>query len=212
MHSPSRNSGSIKEDRRPKASYVCRSCGGRSMTDQSGRWRTALLTIDSRREVDLRIDRDCADGPKSIVTPSARTPATARTCFPRHAGSRRVSHDKRRTRGVDDGVVHGLHVGRRAADDAQDVGSGGLPGERLLRLVEQARVLDRDHGLVRERLRERYLLVVEAAERRAQDRDAADRAACRAAEARTAPTCSPAPMRGRASAEIASAPPPCRRR
>ena len=46
----------------------------------------------------------------------------------------------------------GCDVGRRAADDAQDLGRRGLPLQRLLRLVEQAHVLDRDHRLVGEGL------------------------------------------------------------
>ena len=43
----------------------------------------------------------------------------------------------------------------------QDLGGGGLPLQRLLRLVEQPRVLDRDHRLVGEGLEQRDLLVGE---------------------------------------------------
>ena len=60
-----------------------------------------------------------------------------------------------------DRLEYRLHVRGRAADDAQDVGSGGLPLERLLGLVEQARVLDRDHRLVGERLQQCLLLLCE---------------------------------------------------
>ncbi len=62
------------------------------------------------------------------------------------------------------GVEHGLDVGRRARDNAQDLGGrrlllqrlgeGGVPGSEL---AEQPRVLDRDHGLVGERLEQREL-------------------------------------------------------
>ena len=54
-----------------------------------------------------------------------------------------------------DRVEHRLRVGDRAADDAQHLGGRGLLLERLLGLVEQARVLDRDHRLVGEGLQQR---------------------------------------------------------
>ena len=55
-------------------------------------------------------------------------------------------------------VEHRLRVGDRAADDLQHLGGGGLLLERLLGLVEQAHVLDRDHRLVGEGLQQRDLL------------------------------------------------------
>ena len=52
-----------------------------------------------------------------------------------------------------------MHVGRRAADDAQHFSGSGLLLQRLpqlgialLQLLEKAHVLDGDHCLVRERL------------------------------------------------------------
>ena len=54
---------------------------------------------------------------------------------------------------VEDLLEHRLGIGHRAADDLQHLGGGGLLFERLLRLVEQAHVLDRDHRLVGEGLR-----------------------------------------------------------
>ena len=39
-------------------------------------------------------------------------------------------------------------------DHLEDVGGGGLPLQRLPGLVEQPRVLDRDHGLVGEGLQQ----------------------------------------------------------
>jgi len=56
-----------------------------------------------------------------------------------------------------DRVEHRLRVGDRAADDAQDLCRCGLPFERFSRLVEQPRVLDRDHSLVGEGLEESIL-------------------------------------------------------
>src|SRR6185437_11934081 len=44
-------------------------------------------------------------------------------------------------RALGDGIEDRLHVGGRACDHLQDVGGGGLPLQRLLRFVEQPRVL-----------------------------------------------------------------------
>ena len=63
---------------------------------------------------------------------------------------------------------HRLQVGRRAADDAQDLAGRRLLLQRLgqlavalLQLLEQPRVLDGDDGLVGEGLQQRDLLVGE---------------------------------------------------
>ena len=77
---------------------------------------------------------------------------TRRCWFPAQTGAAR------------DRLEHRLHVRRRAGDDLQDVGRGGLPLQRFLGLVEQPRVLDRDHGLVGETLLERKLFVGEGQE------------------------------------------------
>ena len=63
----------------------------------------------------------------------------------------------------------GLRVGDRAADHLQDLGRGGLPLERFLGLVEQPRILDRDHGLVGEGLQQLRLRVGERAGLGARD-------------------------------------------
>ena len=60
-----------------------------------------------------------------------------------------------------DGFEHRLDVAGRARDNPQDLRGRGLPLERLLRLVEQAHVLDRDHRLGGEVLEQRDLLVGE---------------------------------------------------
>ena len=64
-----------------------------------------------------------------------------------------------------------------AGDDLQDLGRAGLALERLVRLPEQPRVLDRDHRLVGEGLEQRLFLGVEDLQRLAADEDRADRAA-----------------------------------
>ena len=60
-------------------------------------------------------------------------------------------------------LEHRLRIGHRAADDLQHLGRGGLPLQRLLRLVEQPRVLDGDQRLVAERLGQRDLVGAEGA-------------------------------------------------
>src|SRR6478752_7339815 len=56
-----------------------------------------------------------------------------------------------------DRVEHRRCIRWRRGDYLQDFGGRGLPLQRLLRLVEQPRVLDRDHGLIGERLDNRAL-------------------------------------------------------
>src|SRR4030095_11066433 len=56
------------------------------------------------------------------------------------------------SRALDDGVEHRLHVRGRAADDAEHFPRGGLMLQGLLKLLEQAHVLDGDNGLVGESL------------------------------------------------------------
>ncbi len=75
----------------------------------------------------------------------------------------------------------GARVGHRTADDLQHLGRGRLLLQRLLRLVEQPHVLDRDHGLVGEGLQQRDLLGGEGAGSLRADADHAD--ACRPAAA-----------------------------
>ena len=64
---------------------------------------------------------------------------------------------------LDNRLEYRLHVGRRTGDHLQDVGGRGLPLQRLLRLVEQPRVLDGDHGLIGEALEYRNLVFRERA-------------------------------------------------
>ena len=73
-----------------------------------------------------------------------------------------------RVRRFDQRIEHGLQIERRAADDLEHIGGGGLLLQRfgkivgaLAQLVEQPRVLDRDDGLVGEILDELDLLVGE---------------------------------------------------
>ena len=50
-------------------------------------------------------------------------------------------------RRFDQRVEYRLQVERRAADDLEHIGGGGLLLQRFAQLVEQARVLDGDHCL-----------------------------------------------------------------
>src|SRR6266508_2671742 len=81
-----------------------------------------------------------------------------------------------------DGVQDWLAVGWGAAYDPQDLAGGRLLLERLgevavagFQLLEQADVLDRDHGLVGEGLQELDLLVGESTGLHAPDHDDAER-------------------------------------
>ena len=74
---------------------------------------------------------------------------------------------------LDDGVEHGRQVAGRRVDDLQHFGRRGLSLERLLGLVEHARVLDRNHRLVSETLEKRQLLVSKGARRPAHHLDRA---------------------------------------
>ena len=58
-------------------------------------------------------------------------------------------------------LQHYLQVEGRPADDLEHVCRGGLLLQRLAQLVEQARVLNRDDGLLRKILQQRYLCVRE---------------------------------------------------
>ena len=70
-------------------------------------------------------------------------------------------------------VEHRRGVGHGTANDLQDFRGGGLALERLLGFIEQPCVLDRDHGLARERLQEVDLLVGEPSDLGARHRDRA---------------------------------------
>ena len=67
-----------------------------------------------------------------------------------------------------------LQIERRAADDLEHVGGGGLLLQRFAQLVEQARVLDRDDGLVGEVFDQFDLLVGEWPDLLSIDCDRAD--------------------------------------
>mmetsp|Transcript_70472 Transcript_70472/g.166163 ORF Transcript_70472/g.166163 Transcript_70472/m.166163 type:complete len:439 (-) Transcript_70472:517-1833(-) len=73
-----------------------------------------------------------------------------------------------------DAVEHGLHVGRRAADHLQHLGSGRLLPQGLLGVVEQPHVLDRDDRLVREGLQQLDLLRAEVTRLGPRDGDLAE--------------------------------------
>ena len=83
---------------------------------------------------------------------------------------------------LDDGVEHGLHVRRRAADDAEHLGGSCLMLQglaqfciALLDLLEQPHVLDGDYGLIGEGFEQCDLLFCERADLHAADMNRADR-------------------------------------
>ncbi len=71
--------------------------------------------------------------------------------------------------------IDGLEVARGTADDAKHLRGRGLPLQRLLGLVEQPHVLDRDHGLVGEGLEQVDLALWRLAGLRPVDADDAHR-------------------------------------
>src|SRR5260370_12268581 len=56
-------------------------------------------------------------------------------------------------------VQNGLQIEGRAADDLEHIGGGGLLLQRFPQLVEQARVLDGNDGLIGKGLEKRDLLI-----------------------------------------------------
>jgi len=68
-------------------------------------------------------------------------------------------------------------VGHRTADDLQHFGGGGLPLQRLLRLVQQPHVLDRDDRLISEGLEQVDLALRRGTRTRPGNHDGADRGA-----------------------------------
>ena len=77
-------------------------------------------------------------------------------------------------RRFDQRVEHGLQIERRAADDLEHVGGGGLLLQRFAQFVEQPRVLDGDDGLRGEVRDQLDLLVGERAHLLAVNDDGAD--------------------------------------
>src|SRR5262249_1512823 len=71
-------------------------------------------------------------------------------------------------------IKHGFEIEGRATDALEHVGGGGLLLEGLAQLVEQARVLDCDDGLIREGLDQRELLGSEGSNLRPPHRNRAN--------------------------------------
>src|SRR5262245_16836507 len=65
----------------------------------------------------------------------------------RDGGHIRFTKVRRR---LGEGVEHGLQIERRAADDLENIGGGGLLLQRFAQLVEQPCVLDGNDGLAGE--------------------------------------------------------------
>ena len=160
--SPSRSSG-IAERRADASADVrtmtCRS--GSSIASQSGMWTVRFQTIACDGKLLRHVDREpapCTARWRFLRALRARSAHT--NCRPR--GRTRRNRSRAALTAVrHDRIEHGLRVGRRRADDAQDVGRRRLPSEGALRLVEEARVVQRDRGLARQSGQELELALVE---------------------------------------------------
>ena len=62
----------------------------------------------------------------------------------------------------DEGIQYRFEIERRAADDLENIGGRRLLLQRFTQLVEEARVLDGDDGLVGERGEQFYLFISES--------------------------------------------------
>ena len=69
-----------------------------------------------------------------------------------------MSASQRRAADLTSVSQHGLQIERRAADDFEHVGGGGLLLQRLAQFVKQPDVLDRDDCLIGEGLKQIDLL------------------------------------------------------
>ena len=111
----------------------------------------------------------------SYVAANLKTPPSGRQMVAMSASQRRATDFEQR-------VEHGLQIEGRAADDLEYVGCRGLLPQRFgqvlrapLHFFEQARVLDRDHGLVGECLDKLDLFICERSRRATRDHEDADR-------------------------------------
>ena len=135
---------------RPVGLACRRSCDDRAVADASPPGSRIRQRLRERR-------RSAASAAGLVGVNAAQVHRRRRTRVDRR-DSRRPAGSRSRDR-----VEHRLHVVGRAGDDLQDLGRRGLPLERLLGLVEQAHVLDRDHGLVGEGLQQLDVVVGENA-------------------------------------------------
>ena len=143
----------------------------RGAAAMSSRWTTARSRT--------RATGDRAAGERHRRSPSSSVGVLAESCDASCSASPSTRTDRRLGRVAKlsarsrDGVEHGLHVAGRAADHAQDLADRRLLLERLLRLVEQPHVVDRDRRLPCERLDQRDLVGREQARLAAEQEYAA---------------------------------------
>ena len=112
--------------------------------------------------------------------------ARSRRCRPVDQVHRRDRRVAQARGALGDRVEHRLHVGRRARDHAQDLADRRLLVERVLRLVEEAHVVDRDRRLAREGLQQRDLVGRERPLLAAPEQDRTRRRRLRASAGRRA--------------------------
>ena len=135
----------------PSARWTVCSCGGKSMADQSG-------MCSGARETSAR-DGKLWAGSSGIRPTTPGTVPLAVACRRESSVVALAAQERRPVAAqqppcrADDDLGHRHHVVGRLADDAQDVGAGGLALQRGLGLVEQPRVVQRDHRLLRQAVR-----------------------------------------------------------
>src|SRR5439155_14007283 len=140
-------------------------------------------TLENRPGGDAEATGRCGiRGPNSLKTLQRGTIVAGQrdhlAIEPEHETEKAITQPRRTRR---DGVEHGLHVGWRARDDAQDFAGRRLLLQRhgevaiaRLELLEEAHVLDGDDGLVGEGLEEVDLALGEWPDLRAEYGDGAD--------------------------------------
>ena len=131
---------------------------GHAVEDRARRWQPATEGLVRRRHE-----------PDRAIVGVHRDPALLRH------DEHRVLGPAEAPRAARDDVEHGLKILGRSRHDGEDLADRRLPFQRLLRLVEQAHVLDRDDSLVREGFDDLDLARVEAGRVELAQQDRSDR-------------------------------------
>ena len=174
---PGRRAASAPPGTRPKAEArldAARTSGYRvERRDHVVRQCSDAALEDGERRADVPIEDRRAAPSSSLAVARARSRAHRRAACRRRPAATPAACRSPSSRWQLPSDRLEAPAARRSSDpliDLQHLGGGGLLLERLLRLVEQARVLDRDHRLVGEGLQQPDLLVAEASRLAPADR------------------------------------------